>query len=75
MKENRKKILDVLTTKHIETIKTAKLSNINGGDSGCTVIVDPNLEALTTKHIETIKIVKLSNINGGDSGCIVVIHP
>jgi len=40
MKENKKKILEALTTKHIETIKTAKLSNINGGD-GCVVVVNP----------------------------------
>jgi len=36
MKENKKKILNALTTKHIETIQTAKLSSINGGD-GCIV--------------------------------------
>jgi len=42
MKENKEQILEVLTTKHIETIKTAKLSNINGGDSGCTVTIEPN---------------------------------
>jgi len=40
MKENKNQILEALTTKHIEIIKTCKLSNINGGD-GCIVIVDP----------------------------------
>lgn len=39
MRENKNKILTVLTTKHIETIKTDKLSNICGGD-GCVVIID-----------------------------------
>jgi len=39
MKENKNQILEALTTKHIETIKTAKLSNINGGE-GCDVIID-----------------------------------
>jgi len=48
MKENKKKIVEALITKHIETIKTAKkhieiiktakLSNINGGE-GCDVII------------------------------------
>jgi len=41
MKENKKKILEALTAKHIEIIKEAKLSNINGGDSGCTVTIEP----------------------------------
>jgi len=42
MKENKNQILEALTTKHIETIKTAKLSNINGGISdGCTVTIYP----------------------------------
>jgi len=40
MKDQKKKIVESLTTKHIETIKTVKLSNINGGDSGCTVMID-----------------------------------
>jgi len=40
MKENKKLILKALIEKHIETIKTVKLSNINGGD-GCVVTVDP----------------------------------
>jgi len=39
MKENKKQILKALTKKHIETIKIAKLSNINGGE-GCDVMVD-----------------------------------
>jgi len=42
MKEKKEKILDALTTKHIETIKVAKLSNINGGgDGGCIFGVIP----------------------------------
>jgi len=42
MKENKKKIVKALTEKHIEIIKLAKLSNINGGE-GCDVILDgPN---------------------------------
>jgi len=40
MKEKKNQIVDALTAKHIETIKTAKLSNINGGD-GCTVTIGP----------------------------------
>jgi len=39
MIENKEKFLELLATKHIETIKTAKLSNISGGD-GCTVTLD-----------------------------------
>jgi len=41
MKENKKKIVEALTTKHIETIKTSKLSNINGGYGGCIIPVEP----------------------------------
>jgi len=40
MKENKKKIVEALTQKHIKSIKTVKLSNINGGD-GCIVTIDP----------------------------------
>jgi len=32
MKENKRKILKALTEKHIETINSAKLSNVEGGD-------------------------------------------
>jgi len=41
MKDQKNQILQALTIKHIEIIKTAKLSNINCGDSGCTVIIHP----------------------------------
>jgi len=40
MQENKNQIVSALTTNHIETIKTVKLSNINGGD-GCTVVIAP----------------------------------
>jgi len=40
MKENKKGILKALTTKHIEQVKTAKLSNINGGE-GCVIVIEP----------------------------------
>jgi len=42
MKDQKNQILQALTTKHIEAIKTAKLSNINGGiGDGCTVTIYP----------------------------------
>jgi len=40
MKENKNQILNALTIKHIETIQTAKLSNISGSD-GCIIVIDP----------------------------------
>jgi len=45
MKDQKNQILEALSTKHIETIKTAKLSNINGGstDGGCIITIIPEL--------------------------------
>jgi len=40
MKDQKEKILEALTSKHIETIKMAKLSSINAGE-GCWVTIDP----------------------------------
>jgi len=41
MKESKNQILDALTKKHIETIKIAKLSSVNGGghDSADVLII------------------------------------
>jgi len=39
MKETKKKIIVAFTAKHIETIKTAKLCNINAGLI-CVVTID-----------------------------------
>jgi len=40
MKDQKNQIVTALTTKHIQSIKTTKLSNISGGD-GCIVVIDP----------------------------------
>jgi len=41
MKDQKKKIVEALTTKHMETVKIAKLSSVNGGghDSADVLII------------------------------------
>jgi len=48
MKENKRKIVEALTEKHMETVNSAKLSNVEGGDGiafdfKCIVVLDGQL--------------------------------